>query len=451
MSIQLTQLHENPAAIAFWGNRLESLLTWLTPLRRRQILLIGAIYIGIRKPLSRFSHSHSLNQFSDIIGALCAVIVLFVLLQFIHKSAIKFKSLPVFIRQHPYLTLHLFFWAFLSIIWLTSPYTGWWRTMFICIAGVLPYLIWRCCYVLQSGQTGRALNTTFFDHLFYLWPAFGGSNTPFGKGYDYLSRVEAKTNEELARSQLSGIKLILLSLCWSLVAKLMNNSFYGSNSFLTTYGIGIPQLSTLINMGSAANIRLSWISLYCELIYHVLKLAASGHMIVGVLRIFGFNVFRNTYKPLLAESIVEFWNRYFYYFKELLSIFFFIPTFMQLGGMLKKWPTIRLFSAVFAAAFVGNMYYHILLHHRLLISGQILDIFYSFRSRFFYCFLLALGIFVSMWRIQKQKNKPILTHWWAKGLRIFGVWTFFSLIYIWNVDAGDFMIRVAFFCHLFGF
>jgi len=25
-------------------------------------------------------------------------------------------------------------------------------------------------------------------------------------------------------------------------------------------------------------------------------------------------MFRNTYKPLLAESIVEFWNRYYYYF-----------------------------------------------------------------------------------------------------------------------------------------
>jgi hypothetical protein len=42
-----------------------------------------------------------------------------------------------------------------------------------------------------------------------------------------------------------------------------------------------------------------------------------GHMIIGTLRLFGFNVFRNTYKPLLSESILEFWNRYYYYFKEL--------------------------------------------------------------------------------------------------------------------------------------
>ena len=80
-------------------------------------------------------------------------------------------------------------------------------------------------------------------------------------------------------------------------------------------------------------------------------------MIVGCIRLLGFNVFRNTYKPLLAESIVEFWNRYYYYFKELLVEFFFYPTYLR-----SSWarPGIRMFLAVFAAAFIGNMYYHVL-------------------------------------------------------------------------------------------
>jgi hypothetical protein len=58
-------------------------------------------------------------------------------------------------------------------------------------------------------------------------------------------------------------------------------------------------------------------SLYCELVWQVLRHAAAEHMIIGTLRLFGFNVFRNTYKPLPPESILEFWNRYYYYFKEL--------------------------------------------------------------------------------------------------------------------------------------
>ena len=58
-----------------------------------------------------------------------------------------------------------------------------------------------------------------------------------------------------------------------------------------------------------------------------------------------------------SATLVEFWNRYYYYFKELLVRFFFMPVFMQLGGKLRDWPRLRLFVAVFAAAFVGNIYY----------------------------------------------------------------------------------------------
>ena len=89
----------------------------------------------------------------------------------------------------------------------------------------------------------------------------------------------------------------------------------------------------------------------------VLKLAARGHEIVGVLRLFGFNVFRNTYKPLLAPSLVEFWNRYYYYFKELLVDFFFFPTYVR---RFRTSPRLRMLAATLAAAGFGNLYYHLL-------------------------------------------------------------------------------------------
>ncbi len=55
--------------------------------------------------------------------------------------------------------------------------------------------------------------------------------------------------------------------------------------------------------------------------------------------------------------MVEFWNRYYYYFKEIMVEFFFYPTFI---GWFRKWPRLRLFAAVYMAAFVGNMYYHLI-------------------------------------------------------------------------------------------
>jgi hypothetical protein len=48
---ELTQFHENPTAIAWWQMRWGKVLTWLNPSRRRMILAIGAIYVGVRKPI----------------------------------------------------------------------------------------------------------------------------------------------------------------------------------------------------------------------------------------------------------------------------------------------------------------------------------------------------------------------------------------------------------------
>jgi hypothetical protein len=446
------QFHENPAVIAWWNARFGSILNWLTPTRRRLLLIIGALYVGIKKPLNLMGKYDELAVPTDMVGKLCVILALFGILWLLYRAAVKFNSLPMAIRRHPQFTLHGLYWAFLGIIWLSAPVLSPWRTVLIGIAAVFPFIIWRCGYLLQSGQHGRMANTSFGDHLFYLWPVFGGTNTPYGKGHDYLSRFEAKTSDELARSQLSGIKLLLLSVAWDFAIKLMNMSFYGADSALAAQGgSGIPEMSALVNQGANAPIAASWLSIYCEFLYQVLDHAAEGHRVVGALRLFGFNIFRNTYKPLLAESIVEFWNRYYYYFKEILAIFFFMPTFMKLGNLLKKLPNLRLFAAVFAAAFVGNMYYHILQKTDLLVNGEVFDAVYSLRSRFFYCFLLAIGIFISMYRAQ-QRN-PVATDLWSRSVRMFGVWTFFSLIFIWNVKVkggGDFTTRIAFFLNLFG-
>jgi hypothetical protein len=53
--------------------------------------------------------------------------------------------------------------------------------------------------------------TRFTDHWFYLWPIWGGSSTPYGKGLDYLASCEAKDAESLAKSQLAGLKLLALA------------------------------------------------------------------------------------------------------------------------------------------------------------------------------------------------------------------------------------------------
>jgi hypothetical protein len=313
-----------------------------------------------------------------------------------------------------------------------------------------PFFLWRAGYLLISGKRGKVAGTRFRDHLIYLWPVYGGTNTPYGKGLDYLSRHEAKDAEALARAQLAGIRLLILAALWRISSQIMNGLVFGTHNAvgqaLGGFTFGVPRLGRLLDHREMASIGLAWVSLYCELFKQVLNLAVKGHVIIGTLRLFGFYVFRNTYKPLLAETVVEFWNRYYYYFKEIMVDFFFFPTFVS---WFRKRPVLRLFAAVFMAAFVGNMYYHLINKERELVQADFHEIWLLLHSRLFYCLLLSVGIFISMLREQRRVGQPPARGMVRRGLSIFGVWTFFAVINIWN-QKEPFIPLTQFFLGLIG-
>ncbi len=449
----LTQFHENEAMNAWWRLRLGPVLTWLTPARRRTILALGGLWVSVTIPLDKLGHARKLQVPTDALGQGLVIVALFAILWLCYRTALNFAALPAQVRRRPQIILHLLFWGLLAALWTTGPDRSSWRAVLTGIAITFPFLIWRCGYMLLSGQRGRMSGTRFWDHLFYLWPVYGGTNTPYGKGLDYLSRNEAKTEEALARSQLAGLKLLLLSFLWRAAITVMDGVVYGTpgNAVFRALGgftLGVPHLSHLVEQGGSVPLRTGWVSLYCELVWLVLTIAAEGHFIIAMLRFSGFNVFRNTYKPLLAQSIVEFWNRYYYYFKELLVEFFFLPTFAR---RFKQWPRLRLFAAVFAAAFLGNMYYHVILKDGLIVSGDIRGILRAFHSRAFYCLLLTAGIYVSMLREQIRAGRPPAASSLRRLVKIAGVWTFFALINIWNVkSSASFGPRSTFFLSLIG-
>lgn len=453
---KIFQFHENPAILDWWVSYFKRALTWQTPLRRRKVLTVGAIGTGIVIPYAILDSQEQTVFHPTLLSFIFVVFSLFLILRCIFEFALRLSKMPVFIRKHPQITLHFFFWALLAILWNAADMSGLWRTTLTGVAIVFPFVLWRCGYMLLSGQYNSLRGTTFSNHLFYLWPVFGGNETPYGKGFDYLSKCEAKNEIELARSQLSGIHLLLLGLIWGICLYLMQGLLYGSGNGLTkAIGINtsIPALGQLVKQGSNAPWLISWLSIYCELFKQVLKHASGGHAIVGILRLLGFNVFRSTYKPLLAESVTDFWNRYYYYFKELLSTFFFMPAFMGIGRKLQRWPNLRLLVAVYSAAFFGNIYYHTLSDEIAeLVQGNLTASIYAHVPRIFYCFLLGIGIYVSMLREQKRRGSAQSSQGIRRYLRIFGVWTFFALIFIWDVSGrASFSARLDFFFGLFGF
>jgi hypothetical protein len=446
---RLGSLHEDPRVVTRWLAWTRPALVRLTPPRRRALLALAALYVVVRRPLRDMAPALDPRA----APALAAVVILLCLATAgaLYLAARRFAALPAVVRGRPQLSLHALFWALVGVGWLGLFGAGAGAIVGGGLILALPFLLWRFGYLLMSGQRGRIADTRFSDHLLYLYPAYGGTNTPYGKGIDHLARSEARTEEALARSQLAGFKLLILAWIYDGGLDLMAGLVHGQPSgLLAAYGLGLPRLESLIPAGAGPSWPAAWAAVYLGLVWEVLRLAVRGHEIVGVLRLFGFNIFRNTYKPLLAPSLVEFWNRYHYYFKELLVEFFFFPCYVR---HFRRSPRLRMFAATFAAAGFGNLYYHLLQQDAFLLTGSWATLSPWVEARAVYCGALALGIYVSMRREQRRRGAAAgATARWAVRLRrIAGVWTFFALLNIWgdSVSAG-FAERAGFMLALVG-
>jgi hypothetical protein len=254
-------------------------------------------------------------------------------------------------------------------------------------------------------------------------PFWGFTNVPYGKGCAYLSRVEARDDQQLLESQLSGLKLLLRATILALVLHLavqLQHSRLGW--MLPTY----PEALDAMKAGSPLTLPLRWIALVVSFLFGVTGLAISGHQVIAICRMAGFNAFRNTYRPFESTSIAEFYNRIYWYFKELLATFFFYPTYLR---YFKSYPRLRLFAATFAAAGLGNFIYHFLRDYGYVYRFGLFEALRLYSSYAIYSLILGAAIALSQLRILSRKGRPE-----PGGLRryaaIGGVLTFYFLISI---------------------
>src|SRR5262249_32015386 len=142
---------------------------------------------------------------------------------------------------------------------------------------------------------------------------------------------------------------------YSLVYKPVPHRVANGSNDLCFPNLGIPTLEDALTQtaaGTAVPIHVAWASVLTHFITALLQVTVSGNVVVACCRLAGFRVLRNTYKPLCALSIAEFWNRFYYYFKELLVEFFFYPIYIR---YFKKYQRLRLAAATIGAATLGNL------------------------------------------------------------------------------------------------
>jgi hypothetical protein len=194
-------------------------------------------------------------------------------------------------------------------------------------------------------------------------------------------------------------------------------------------------------------IAVSWISLAVETARAALGAAIWGHSIIGLARLAGFRLPRNMRAPLQSRSLADFWNRYYFYFKEMLVEFFYVPTFLK---VFRPYPRLRIFFATFMAAGVGNAVYHFVRDLHLVDAQGPSGSLESFTSYMFYCVVLATGIGLSQLRAARGV-KPSETLLGRVGSFAM-VWSFVVCLQVFGNETRVYSLgeRLSFMASLFG-
>lgn len=239
-----------------------------------------------------------------------------------------------------------------------------------------------------------------------------------GKGAANWRSVEAGTEEELAVTQLKGLKLI----AWALFLRVLLWAYQQ----LIYAKLGVVPLTIAFEQFVKAGISpgpMGTLSIVANFFEHLLTMAIWGHIIVAIARLAGFRLLRNTWRPLSSRTVAEFWNRYFYYFKEILVNVYFYPTYVR---WFKGHPRLRVAFATFMAAGVGNWYFHFLLENYRVARDGLGEALLYMQTYAFYCLLLVGGIVISQLRGWRPDPKA----GWVRGqfMPSLGVVLFYCLL-----------------------
>jgi hypothetical protein len=401
-----------------------ALMTFL-PFRRRFLLTAATLVFTFIVPWSQFSHplyTATLIAFVIAIGA-----AFFWLAVELPNSIIGRH--PIFLLLSSYSLLIVFAAYFPNN---TPRYLTVWD--FTYTFGVY---LWFIGYSLLDRRAADHDNLGL--QLGTYRPFWGSTVTPFVKGASYLRRIEAKDAQQLAVTQLKGLKLLAWSLLISLFAKYFTQFVYGY--------LAIPPFREAF----FHNVRRTpdpwwacWGSLFATFLGEIMAISIWGHRFVACCRMAGFNALRNTYRPLSSRTIAEFWNRYYFYFKELMVDFFFYPVFLN---FFKKQKKLRMAVATFAAAGFGNAFYHFIRDLKYISELGLWRALAAYHVYIFYCIVLATAITISQLR-----KRPAPTGFFrARVVPAVCVSLFYCLLHIFDYTERTYPIteHFRFLAHLF--
>ncbi|MFH1263900.1 MAG: hypothetical protein V1495_10730 [Pseudomonadota bacterium] len=271
-------------------------------------------------------------------------------------------------------------------------------------------------YIGYTTHEARLENPTpFFFQLGYYYPFWCGtyllSFLPIFKGAGHLRRIECKSPEESAVARLKAIKLLIWAAWVMLFRDLWIRLLYGTpvrTPFLNLLpgSLHVPSLMACLleaQKGAPYPPLTEWMAVISSNFTDLLNITVKGGVMIGACRMAGFNALRVTYKVLYARTFVEYWNRYTYYFKELMADLFFYPAFLRCFRGHRKF---RIFFAVLAAATFGNCLLHLLWDIGFVFELGLRRALVSFVPYILYASIIGTVIGVSYLRTERQRALP---------------------------------------------
>lgn len=278
--------------------------------------------------------------------------------------------------------------------------------------------------------------------LAVLRPFWSPTYLPFGKGAAFLRKSLPKTPDELAVTQLKAVKLLL----WSTLLLALKTGL------TWTFGeqLNIPSVAQTLDafrQNQPYPISLSWSALVLSTAKFALQIAIWAHLFIGIARLAGYRLPRGSWRPLESRNLMDYFNRFHYYFKELLVDFFFVPTFFK---MFRSHPRLRMFFATFMAAAVGNALWHFVRDIDLVARLGLAAALETYASYIFYCVILATGVGLSQIRVNAGiRPSPTLP---GKLYSFLCVWSFVVCMHLFSDGSRNHTLgeRLSFLASLFG-
>ena len=167
-----------------------------------------------------------------------------------------------------------------------------------------------------------------------------------------------------------------------------------------------------------------------------LSFAVMGHKFISVCRLAGFNALRNSCRPLSSTTVSDFFNRFYYYFKELLVDVFFYPTFLR---YFKRNRKLRTFFATFVAVAFGNSFYHLTRDWQFIQREGLWKALAGYQVLFFYNVVLATAVSVSQLRKHGLNSNSIFRR---RILQPSGVLSFYCVLGVFGDESRSHTLGV---------